>query len=73
MAEPAGLTFMEDKSPPTAPNAPLMALNRAEPVKLSMAYRNPSFGVISCEKDKKLANRKLEVIKIFFIIFYFFS
>ena len=34
-AEPAGFTFIEDKSPPNAPKAPLMDRYLAVPLRLS--------------------------------------
>ena len=36
-AEPAGFTLIDDKSPPSEPKAPLIALKRAVPFKLSCA------------------------------------
>ncbi len=42
MAEPAGLILMADSSPPSAPNAPDIAENLAEPSTLSEEYLSAS-------------------------------
>ena len=48
MAEPAGFTFIEDKSPPSASKAPPIALKRAVPFKLSCT--NQTASGISCDR-----------------------
>ena len=73
MAEPAGFTFIEDKSPPSAPKAPPIALKRAVPFKLSCAYRTASG--ISCDRatlEVKPINIRYKSFFIFFSIKFIF-
>jgi glycosyltransferase involved in cell wall biosynthesis len=62
--------LIDDKSPPTAPKAPLIALNLAVPVKLFTAYRRASLVVVSCAVAKRELPKNMDNNNFFISIFF---
>ncbi len=58
---------MADKSPPTAPKAPLIALYRAVPVMLSTANLSASSTVVSCACNVVIDSPTNRIEMYFFI------
>ncbi len=67
IAEPAGLILIEERSPPKAPKAPLIALKRAVPLMFSWLNRNASEIFWDCATPKVKPANKIKMD--FFISF----